>query len=186
MTNHVHLVAVPDAADSLAHVMARLNSEYAQALNRIQERSGHLWQNRFYSCPLDERHFVNALRYTDLNPVRAGLVARALDWPWSSAAVHASEILRDECLDRDWVDLAGGWDYCDWKNELEASATDGVADGLLRRATYTGEPLGSLEFVAELERRAGRRLRVLKNGRPKKQLEGSGDAAAQDLLFAGS
>src|SRR5258708_2652033 len=85
MTNHVHLVAVPEHEDSLARALGRVHSEYALALNRAEGRSGHLWQNRFFSCPLDESHLRAALRYTDLNPVRAGLAEMPSDWPWPSA-----------------------------------------------------------------------------------------------------
>src|ERR1700726_4375925 len=50
--------------------------------------SGHVWQDRYYSCPLDESHLWEALRYTELNPVRASMVAKAEGWGWSSAAAH--------------------------------------------------------------------------------------------------
>ncbi len=46
--------------------------------NRHHRRSGHLWQNRFYSCPLGPSRLATALAYVDLNPVRAGLVERLL------------------------------------------------------------------------------------------------------------
>jgi putative transposase len=73
--NHVHLIAVPRRADSLALTLDRTQSEYALAWNRTRGGSGHLWQNRFFSCALDETHAVRALRYVELNPVRAGLAA---------------------------------------------------------------------------------------------------------------
>jgi putative transposase len=85
MTNHVHLVAIPTRTDSLARALGRAHSSYAQRFNRLYRRSGHLWQNRFYSCPLGASHLVRALAYVDLNPVRAGLVGwdelcLAADW----------------------------------------------------------------------------------------------------------
>jgi putative transposase len=88
MTNHVHLVAAPDREDSLARTLGRTHAEYAQAVNRSRSRTGHLWQNRFFSCPLDPSHLENVMRYVDLNPVRAGLTDAAWEWPWSSARVH--------------------------------------------------------------------------------------------------
>ena len=101
MTNHVHLVAVPERQDSLARTLGRVHSQYALALHRAEGRSGHLWQNRYFSCPLDESHLIAALRYTDLNPVRAGLAARPWDWPWSSARTHTAEHAGDAVLDCD-------------------------------------------------------------------------------------
>ena len=77
MTNHVHLVAIPERPDSLARALGQSHSRYAQRSNRRYGRSGHLWQNRFFSCAMDEGHGWNALAYTELNPVRAGIVRRA-------------------------------------------------------------------------------------------------------------
>ena len=51
MTNHVHLIVLPESPDSLAKAMGRTHSEYALSLNRDEGRSGHVWQNRFFSCP---------------------------------------------------------------------------------------------------------------------------------------
>ena len=69
MTNHIHLIAVPKDSESLAKVVGKTHFRYTQYINRMHERSGHLWQNRFHSCPLDKRHFWLALRYVESNPV---------------------------------------------------------------------------------------------------------------------
>ena len=88
MSNHVHFVVVPERADSLAVLFRRVHGAYAQAFNARRRRSGHLWQNRFYSCPLSERHLWIALRYVEANPVRALVVGRPEEYRWSSAAAH--------------------------------------------------------------------------------------------------
>jgi len=88
MSNHVHLVAVPQTKDALARTMKQTHGRFAGYWNAANHSSGHVWQGRYYSCPLDEPHLWEALRYTELNPVRACLVKAAQDWPWSSAAVH--------------------------------------------------------------------------------------------------
>src|SRR5579883_230312 len=88
MSNHVHLIAVPERLGALASALGRTHVDYARWLNLRRGETGHVWQNRFYSCALDERHQWHALRYVELNPVRAGLVAHAAEWPWSSAAAH--------------------------------------------------------------------------------------------------
>jgi putative transposase len=168
MTNHVHLVAVPEHEESLARALGGAHSEYALAINRADGRTGHLWQNRFFSCPLDERHLLSALRYVDLNAVRAGLAHHAWDWPWSSACAHATLDWRDDALDCRWTAFLGPWDYPEWKEILSAAMPVDECDAV-RGATRKGEPLGADEFVNALERRTGRTLRVLARGRPKRE-----------------
>ncbi len=90
MSNHVHLVAIPHGKDALARSLKDTHGRFASYWNAVNHSSGHVWQGRYYSCPLDGGHLWEALRYTELNPVRAGLLARASDWPWSSAAVATS------------------------------------------------------------------------------------------------
>ena len=90
MPNHVHLVAVPEQETSLAKAVGRTNYEYAVYLNGRRRRSEYVWQNRFYSTSLSRDHLVAALRYVDLNPVRAGLVVEAVSYEWSSAAAHVT------------------------------------------------------------------------------------------------
>src|SRR6266446_2953558 len=88
MPNHVHLIAIPLHPDSFAKTFRRAHSIYARWFNRKYGLSGYLWQDRYFSCPLDEAHFWAAMRYVERNPVRAGLVSKAEDYPWSSAAFH--------------------------------------------------------------------------------------------------
>jgi putative transposase len=91
MTNHVHLVAVPQRQESLAQALGNTHQLHAQRFNRRYGRSGHAWQNRFFSCPLGPDRTAVALAYCDLNPVRTGLVGRAENWPWSSARAHLEQ-----------------------------------------------------------------------------------------------
>ena len=169
MTNHVHLVVLPERENSLARTFGRAHSEYALARNRAARRTGHLWQNRFFSCPLDAGHLENAMRYVELNPVRAGLTANSWDWHWSSARAHTFRRAGDKVLTGNWADHFDGWDYARWQGVLLAGMSEGES-GAVRRATETGQPLASHEFVKQLERHTGRRLLVLARGRPKKRL----------------
>ena len=91
MPNHTHLVVMPQNEIGLARAIGRTHYRYTQQSHALHHQSGHLWQNRFFSCALDEAHAWAALRYVERNPVRAGLVARAEDWPWSSAAAHLGQ-----------------------------------------------------------------------------------------------
>lgn len=167
MNNHVHLIAVPAREDSLAKTLARTQSEYAQSVNRTLERSGHLWQNRFFSCPMGPTHLQRAMLYVDMNPVRAGLVGAPSDWPWSSAKAHIQESAFDLVMGEGWEENFGFWDYAQWQRCLQSAIPDEDCDAV-RCATRTGEPLGASEFVARIEREAGRNLRVLGRGRPAK------------------
>lgn len=88
MGNHVHLVAVPPSETSLAKATGRTHFGYTHYVGRLHGRSGHLWQNRFYSCALDEDHTEAALGYVERNPLRARIVQKAWRYEWSSAAVH--------------------------------------------------------------------------------------------------
>lgn len=88
MPNHVHLIARPLAAPSLARSLGLAHQRFAAIVHRRNEWTGHLWQARFYSCPLDDLHFIRAVRYVVTNPVRAGLVERPEEWPFSSAKHH--------------------------------------------------------------------------------------------------
>jgi putative transposase len=156
MTNHVHLVAIPRQAHSLARGLGKTHPFHAQRFNRRYGRVGHLWQNRFFSCPLGRSHREAALAYVDLNPVRAGLVGSAGGYPWSSAAAHLNGIDPTGVIDREAWNQSGR--RCDWGEFLSrAEAVDGAS--LLRRATLLGTPLGEAEFVARLEQGSGRRLR---------------------------
>jgi putative transposase len=184
MTNHVHLIAVPQTEGSLARALGRTHSEYALELNREEGRSGHLWQNRFFSCPMDDSHVLSALRYVELNPVRANLAAAPWDWPWSSARAHVTGAI-DAVLDGHWMEEFAPWNFGEWKEILSASIAAGESVAV-RRATRTGEPLGSREFILGLERRMGKRLRVGDRGRPRKKPQPAEKEAVQDSLFAAS
>ena len=170
MTNHIHLIAIPGAATSLALCVRQAHSQYSCEQNRRQGRVGHLWQNRFFSCPLGSTHLLSAMHYVDLNPVRAGLASEAWNWRWSSAQAHTSPQKHDELLDWSWLTWMeeahlGEWNHADWKTSLIEAGRAEELDGV-RRATKLGEPLGSDEFVRDLEVKAGHRLRVLSRGRP--------------------
>ena len=140
MTNHVHLVAVPSRKDSFAKGVGETNLKYTAHIKRVHEHHGHLWQNRFYSCPMDEEHTLNALAYVEVNPVRAGMVERAWDYPWSSAAAHCSEKVGDSLLNLTrWRGQIG---VASWRETLCAAVGDEVMAEKIRSHTRRGRPLG--------------------------------------------
>ena len=85
MPNHVHLIVVPQRSDSLAALFGLAHRRYARRINEAREWKGHLWQERFHSVVMDEAHLLAAVRYVELNPVRAGLCSRPEDWPSTSS-----------------------------------------------------------------------------------------------------
>ncbi|MCF6322623.1 MAG: transposase, partial [Rhizobiaceae bacterium] len=88
MPNHVHLVLVPHDEDGLRRALGEAHRRYTNHINSRENWRGHLWQERFHSYPMDETHLLEAVRYIELNPVRAGLAKHARDWRWSSARAH--------------------------------------------------------------------------------------------------
>ena len=85
MPNHVHLILEPATAAGLRSVMSSVHTRYAQRINRREQLSGHLFQDRFRSYPMDNAHLLVAGRYIENNPVKAGLVRQPADWPWGHA-----------------------------------------------------------------------------------------------------
>ena len=164
MPNHVHLVLTPSDDDGPRRALARVHRAHAGRIHARLGRSGHFWQGRFGCVAMDEPHLMAALRYVALNPVRAGLVARPEDWPWSSVHAQLGRIAGDGVTDtapvrERYPDFAG----------LLAADDDAEAAQALRRAESIGRPLGDDGFLDRLEALTGRRLKREKPGpKPKK------------------
>jgi len=166
MSNHVHLISVPLKMDSLAKAIGRTHFLYAQYFNRKQDRNGHVWQNRFYSCPLDATHYWAAIRYLERNPVRAGLVREAWLYPWSSARTHITGVDPVGLIDLyHWRDANI---RKDWRATLKSSEDESVLSQI-RCSTQTGRPLGDDSFISKLENELNRQLLAPPRGRPRKQ-----------------
>ena len=158
LPNHVHLIVVPSSEEGLARPLGQAHHRYALEINRRHRWTGHLWQERFASFPMDEPHLVAAMRYVLLNPVRAGLAEAAIDWPHSSAR---AQILgeADPLVNRH----PGEERVDDWQAFLEGPTDE--AQETFRRHGRIGRPLGSDGFIDRLEAITGRRLRPRKVGR---------------------
>ncbi|MDP8225022.1 MAG: transposase [Candidatus Lernaella stagnicola] len=89
MSNHVDLIAVPTRTEeSLRLAIGEGHRRYTRRIKFREGWRGHLWQERFHSYPMDEYPLLAAARYVKQNPVRAGMLEKAGDYPWSSAAAH--------------------------------------------------------------------------------------------------
>lgn len=163
MPNHVHLVLVPTTLDGLYRALKVVHGHYAQRINRMRELKGHLWQGRYFSSALDVDYFGNAVRYVELNPVRAGLARKAEEYPWSSAAAHCG--LRSDPLvtDRPRSGVFAG--IGDWSRWLAEGVSADRCE-MLRRHSRRNLPCGTSKFIDELERQAGGPLRHRPAGRP--------------------
>ncbi|NLF58106.1 MAG: transposase [Candidatus Hydrogenedens sp.] len=163
MTNHVHLVLLPHGEHALGTALKPVHLRHAQHVNRVLGLNGHLWQGRFFSCPLDEAHLFAAVRYVERNPVRAGMVRSAWDYPWSSARSHVMRD-RDPLLSDP---LGMGESVGDWRAWLSGpDEADAIA--ALRRHTHAGRPLGGDTFLNRVEALLGRGVRPKAPGRPRK------------------
>jgi putative transposase len=166
MTNHLHVVAVPEREDSLERVFRPLHTRYAQRINRLKRWKGHLWQGRFFSSALDDAYLWAAIRYVERNPVRAHLVRRAENYRWSSAAAHCG-LRADAVLTKEPGWLRQFKSVGDWSGWLaEGDRLEQLE--VLRRHVERGLPCGAEGFVRKLERQAKQLLRLRPRGRPKK------------------
>ena len=159
MPNHVHVIAVPQDADGLSRAFRYVHRHYTGYVNARQRWTGHLWQGRFSSVAMDEPHFVTALRYVSLNPVRARLVERAEDWRWSSVRAHLA------AEDDDVVRVAPALERVgDFASFLGEDFDEALSYAALRKAESVGRPVGSPEWLADMEERTGRALAPRKRG----------------------
>lgn len=162
MPNHIHMVVVPQFEKSLARLFGPVHNQYAVKLNASHGWTGHLWQQRFYSVPMDERHTLAAMRYVELNPVRAGLCGTARQWRWSSALANLG-MTSDGLVDTKATKAL----VSDWSAYL-AEATVAEEQDALRKHTRIGRPLGNDRFIDMLEAQTGRTLRPRKTGSAKR------------------
>jgi putative transposase len=155
MPNHIHLIAVPPEGDSLSILLRRVHGRFAQYFNARRSRSGHLWQNRFYSCPMGPGHLWTAIRYVESNPVRAGLAVEPAAYEWSSAGAHFSGLDTRKLLDMHFFEQAGG--IAGWRR-LFGEPENELTYSTLRKSTHSGQPFGDQSFQDEIRARRRERL----------------------------
>ena len=163
MPNHIHLIAVPETKDGLNLAIGEAHRRYSRRINFREGWRGHLWQGRFSSFILDDRYLLACTKYVELNPVRAGLVKKPEDWPWSSTRSHMNG--KDDILvkTKPLLEIVNK----PWEMFL-VSDTQEQEIALLRKHERTGRPLGGDSFIESLERLLDRDLKPQKPG-PKKK-----------------
>ena len=148
MTNHVHLVLIPHSVDGLRQVLKPLHMRYSQHINKIKEWKGHLWQGRFFSSPLDDAYTWSTIRYVERNPVQIGMIIKAEDYRWSSAAAHCD--LKEDSLLATLPVSMSGISQENWSEWLALPEDRGVTD-IIQRNIEKGLPCGNDNFIDKLE-----------------------------------
>jgi putative transposase len=160
MPNHFHLALWPQRDGELSDYMMWLLTAHVRRYHQHYHSSGHVWQGRFRAFAVQEdEHLLTVLRYIERNPVRAGLVPRAQDWPWSSAAptlagaptLHAGPVPRPD----------------EWLVHVNAPQTEAEVERL-RENVRRGRPLGDSLWTAATVRQLGVEASLRPLGRPRK------------------
>lgn len=159
MPNHVHIILTPSDSEGLSRTFGELHRRYTGFINARRRTTGHLWQSRFGSVAMDDPHFVTALRYVALNPVRARLAERPEAWQWSSTrALIAGE---DNHVVRVAPVLERVGDFASFLGE---DFDEALGYAALRKAESVGRPVGSAGWLEDMEERTGMRLKPQKRG----------------------
>jgi putative transposase len=171
MTNHVHLLVAPEEIAGLGQLMKRLAGRQTRYHNRLEGRTGTLWESRYKSSPVDSDEYLLAcIRYIELNPVRARMVATPEDYRWSSCHYHLGRNGWD-WLDPDPCYLALGHDIAQRQEHYRLFLRAMIPEGewnLIRDAVQRGQLTGTGRFVDKVEEVLGRRIEKRTRGRPPK------------------
>lgn len=169
MTNHVHLLLAPgDEIASMGCMMKALAARATRRRNRLDRRSGTLWEGRYRSSPVQtDTYLLACTRYIELNPVRAGIVATVEDHAWSS---YRQRMGHEAC----WIEADPSYlGLADIETARRARYAEFVAQGvpqnelsLMREAVQRGQLTGNHHFVNEVEQTIGRRIEQRSPGRP--------------------
>jgi putative transposase len=162
MPNHVHLIAVPETEEGLRMAVGEAHRRYSSMINRRQKWTGHLWQGRFSSFPMDSAYLLTAAKYIEMNPVRAHLAPDPYSWQWSSARAHADGHDDDLVKVSPLLQIVG-----DWKRFLREPDKEDASK--IRGHERTGRALGSDSFLESLELSLMRTIKQQKAGRKKKE-----------------
>jgi putative transposase len=148
MTNHVHLLVTPHAEKSCALMMKVLGQCYTQHINKARGRCGSLWEGRYRSCRVpSDAYALACYRYIELNPVRAGMVGHARDYPWSSYRANAEGT--SDGLVSPHAAYLGIPDYASlFQTELDQALVEDI-----RKATSGGYAAGSARRPRGLQKR---------------------------------
>lgn len=170
MTNHIHLLALPESAESLPKTLQSVGRRYVQYFNYRYKRTGTLWEGRYRATVVDaEKYLFECMRYIELNPVRAGMVAHPRNFPWSSYLANAEgkEDILVTCHSLYRRLGANAKERQEAYRELVKAPMDAELLTTVRDCTHKGWALGGKHFQDKIERLSQRRAQPLPKGRPK-------------------
>lgn len=165
MSNHVHLLVVPQYNYSLAKTMQKLSLTFTQHINKKYKRTGRLWECRFYSTLVDKESYLWSIgRYIERNPVRAKIVSKPEEYHWSSAKANLTSeeisfikpIWQDDTEREEYVTFLNNPDK---EEEIE----------IIKKSTISGKPIGSEEFLNQMVETLGITINRRPKGRPRKR-----------------
>ena len=160
MPNHVHLILTPSDEAGLPRAVGEAHRRYTAFVGARGHWTGHLFQGRFGSVAMDDDHLMAAFRYVALNPVKAGLVGAAVDWPWSSTGAHIAGADSDPVVVGPALSRIG-----DFAAFVASTADDSGRWTDVLRAELIGRPVGAKAWIEQLEARMDRSFSPLKRGR---------------------
>ena len=170
MDNHFHLLATPSTAEALPQWMQAIGRRYVRYFNDRHGRSGTLWEGRYKSTLIQtDRYLLACMAYMDLNPVRAGIVEDARDYPWSSYC-HYAGLRHDKLVTPHSLYWAlGNTPFAREAAyaELVRRGVSSVDQAMLTDATLHGWAVGDGGFLESLQKTTGRRTHKGRPGRPR-------------------
>ena len=172
MTNHIHLIVEPtNEPMDLSLLMKRINGRQAAYTNRLEGRSGALWEGRYKASPIQaDAYLLSCLRYVELNPVRAGMVKMPEAYPWSSYRERMQKC-ESATLDFDPCYQALATNKQGRNKRYAEFVRQGIPRAekqLIQEAWQRNQLTGDQRFVNEIEQRIGVRVEKRGRGRPKK------------------
>jgi putative transposase len=173
MSNHVHLIVDPgNEAANISAMMKCVAGRHSRRLNSRNAWSGSLWESRFKCSPIDsDRYLLACCRYVDMNPVRARLVARPHEYPWSSYRARAG-LTSCEFLDVDPAMFALAATHerrQELYRELAAAPLCDSELQMIRGSVQRNQLTGEEDFVEAVDREFGMRVSNRTRGRPRKK-----------------
>jgi putative transposase len=172
MTNHVHLLMTPASKESIGLLFQSLGRHYVRYINITYQRKGALWEGRYKAHLVQsQNYFLACMRYIEMNPVRAKLVKHPADYRWSSFAANAlgvsNPIIQPQS---EYLALGASPEVrqlayrCLFDDDLKSDLLE-----LFKNSLQSGTPMGDKGFKRQIEKTIGRKLGLLKQGRPTKE-----------------
>jgi putative transposase len=172
LNNHFHLLLRPKGA-TISRIMQSLLVSHTQRYHRHYRSGGHVWQGRFKSPVIqNDEHLLAVLRYIEANPLRAALVQRAEEYPWSSYRVHGlgeSDELIDRLITYEDLSPLAKVRARKWAQKVHRPMDEAVLDAI-RRSNATGLPYGDAAWTKRLAKRLDLDLTIRPRGRPRKSV----------------